>query len=226
MDVVVLTFLLITLVAQQLVLISGKVAYVVNKTECKKENRQTFLSQSLKTLVPQHNRLDAAPIGYLQDFNVSWGQAGEDYAIYLRFFQWRVGYNKNSGRGFFVEMGGLDGVTFSNSFLYEQTLGWNGMLVEAQLDNFKIMQKTRPCTINVWSAACDLDTALLAMSSEKGATFMFLLSSLPLPLPCQLSFSLSVSFTPLISSHILSVFPVLLSKRGEKECWKCSVERV
>ena len=54
----------------------------------------------------------------------AFGQTGEDLNIYNRFFK----ANKYMGNGFFVEMGGLDGLTFSNSFLFEQCLGWKGML--------------------------------------------------------------------------------------------------
>jgi hypothetical protein len=37
--------------------------------------------------------------------------------------------------GTFVELGALDGVLFSNTKFYEDTLGWTGVLIEAQPSN-------------------------------------------------------------------------------------------
>ena len=36
----------------------------------------------------------------------------------------------NFRNGFFIEMGANDGVNQSNSFYYDKSLGWNGVLVE------------------------------------------------------------------------------------------------
>ena len=37
--------------------------------------------------------------------------------------------------GFFVELGALDGITFSNSIWFEKALGWRGILIEGHPDN-------------------------------------------------------------------------------------------
>ena len=95
-----------------------------------------------------------------------WGQVAEDAIIYGQFFRdevWR-------GNGFFVEMGGLDGWMFSNTFLFEHCLGWNGMLIEAEPKNFREMSEHRPCSINVWSAACPSGTAYLPMTQNAGVS--------------------------------------------------------
>lgn len=82
------------------------------------------------------------------------GQRNEDCKIYKRFFKddpkWRRG-------GFFVEMGGLDGHTFSNSLIFEQCLNWRGMLIEAHPTSYLKMIENRPCTWNVWGAVCPPD---------------------------------------------------------------------
>jgi hypothetical protein len=95
----------------------------VLKPECHTP-RATFDPKQLQPIIPQHNQLTSAPIKYLQDFasTPSWSQAREDHAIYHRFFSDKI-FIEN---GFFLEIGGLDGVTFSNTFLFEQALGWKG----------------------------------------------------------------------------------------------------
>lgn len=102
--------------------------------------RATFDPSTLKELIPQHNQLTSAPIPWLADFLKikSWSQAGEDHAIYRRFFSDK----KFVEKGFFLEIGGLDGATFSNTFLFEQSLGWNGMLIEGTL--FQRMDEPLP----------------------------------------------------------------------------------
>ena len=57
-------------------------------------------------------------------FDHAFGQNSEDHVVFRRFFN----HEKYRGNGFFVEMGGLDGLLFSNTFLLEHCLGWNGML--------------------------------------------------------------------------------------------------
>jgi len=82
------------------------------------------------------------------------GQGNEDCKIYKRFFRhekWR----RSNGGGFFVEMGGYDGVSFSNSLIFEWCLGWNGLLVEGHPAFYQQLVTNRPCTINVWGAVCD-----------------------------------------------------------------------
>lgn len=96
----------------------------IQKLECHAP-RKTFDPKSLSLLIPQHNQLTAKPIPYLSGFssNPSWSQVGEDHAVYNRFFSDK----KFVGNGFFLEIGGLDGATFSNTFLFEQALGWKGL---------------------------------------------------------------------------------------------------
>lgn len=95
----------------------------VVKPECQAP-RATFDPKTLRSIIPRHNKLTSPPIKYLQDFasTPSWSQAKEDHAIYHRFFSDK----KFIENGFFLEIGGLDGATFSNTFLFEQVLGWKG----------------------------------------------------------------------------------------------------
>lgn len=43
--------------------------------------------------------------------------------------------------GFFVESGGFDGESYSNSLFLERVRGWSGLLIEADLENYQRMQK-------------------------------------------------------------------------------------
>jgi len=45
--------------------------------------------------------------------------------------------------GFFVECGGLDGETRSNTLYFERFLGWKGLLIEADPSNFHQMLPRR-----------------------------------------------------------------------------------
>ena len=52
-------------------------------------------------------------------------------------------------------MGGLDGVRYSNTYLFNKVLGWKGVLVELGPINFVALEKNRPNEIvNVHAAVC------------------------------------------------------------------------
>ena len=57
--------------------------------------------------------------------------------------------------GTYLEMGGLNGVRFSNTYVFNKVLGWNGVLVELGPQNFAALQKNRPNEIaNVHAGVC------------------------------------------------------------------------
>lgn len=49
-------------------------------------------------------------------------------------------------RGYFLDMGAYDGVKFSNTYRLEQ-LGWTGLCVEANPNNFEILKQNRKCSV-------------------------------------------------------------------------------
>jgi FkbM family methyltransferase len=55
----------------------------------------------------------------------------------------------------FLEMGAVNGVTESVSYLFEKCLGWRGVLVEANPDVFAELTRNRPYALNLRVAACD-----------------------------------------------------------------------
>lgn len=121
------------------------------QTVCLPENRKDYIPPINKR---GKTRLTFGKCNDINSFKFAcYGQRNEDCKIYKRFFKddlkWR-----NGSSGFFVEMGGFDGVSFSNSFIYEQCLGWKGLLIEADPRNYLKMIENRPCTYNVWGAVC------------------------------------------------------------------------
>jgi FkbM family methyltransferase len=51
---------------------------------------------------------------------------------------------KNKQNGTYIELGALDGVLYSNTKFFEDTLHWRGILIEPHPDKFKLLQINRP----------------------------------------------------------------------------------
>lgn len=63
--------------------------------------------------------------------------------------------------GTFVEIGALDGVTFSNTHLYELCFGWSGVLIEANVHNYLRLRKSgRTRSAFVHSAICATESVV------------------------------------------------------------------
>lgn len=80
----------------------------------------------------------------------SYAQAGEDLAV-LEVFA-------NERNGVFVEAGGFDGVTYSNTCLLEREFGWTGLLVEPIPELAAKCREARP----------NSTTAEVALAAEEG----------------------------------------------------------
>eukprot|EP00026_Physarum_polycephalum_P012987 Phypoly_transcript_13342.p1 GENE.Phypoly_transcript_13342~~Phypoly_transcript_13342.p1 ORF type:complete len:266 (+),score=29.40 Phypoly_transcript_13342:59-799(+) len=87
------------------------------------------------------------------------GQVGQDTKIYDRYF-------KNKCYGTFLEMGALDGVTFSNSYFYERVLNWRGVCVEPNPINYDKLMKNRPVCIDINAAVTSTRGMLKFMQVE------------------------------------------------------------
>lgn len=74
-------------------------------------------------------------------------QDQEDLRL-LSFFQSLCG-------GTYVELGGLDGVLYSNSYLFANAMNWTGVLLELNPSSFAQLQVNRPHDITVHAAVCD-----------------------------------------------------------------------
>lgn len=78
---------------------------------------------------------------------LSKSQKGEDL-ILLSWFNGMCG-------GKYIEMGALDGVTYSNSYLFEAALEWDGLLVEIMPPSFQKLQTNRPFNVLVNAGVCE-----------------------------------------------------------------------
>jgi hypothetical protein len=104
----------------------------------------TFLSEmgSMNCLSQTgHDRMDLR----MQN---SKSQSGEDIHAFSMYFQGCAG-------GTYLEMGALDGVSFSNTLSFELDLGWRGILIEADPAQFQLLKQNRPANIVINAAVCD-----------------------------------------------------------------------
>lgn len=51
---------------------------------------------------------------------------------------------KNKKNGTYIELGALDGVLYSNTKFFEDTLNWTGILIEPHPDKFALLKQNRP----------------------------------------------------------------------------------
>ena len=86
---------------------------------------------------------------------IFYGQLGEDEHIYKTYFPTRR-------NGTFLEMGALDGVTYSNTKFFEDRLGWSGVLIEPIPSAFAKLRLNRPrcklfqCAVSVNEGTLDI----------------------------------------------------------------------
>ena len=78
---------------------------------------------------------------------------GEDAAVLRTFFS-----DRQSGvplrHGVFFEIGGVDGLVESNTWVLESCFGWRGVLVEAHPAFFERLRRNRPASLNLRLTAC------------------------------------------------------------------------
>ena len=51
---------------------------------------------------------------------------------------------KNKQNGVYIELGALDGILYSNTKFFEDSLNWKGVLIEPHPGKFKLLQLNRP----------------------------------------------------------------------------------
>jgi FkbM family methyltransferase len=117
-----------------------------------------FLKHQICEPSPSINMLKKPKKSYHQTSNckvppprksVFYSQSNEDIDLYNAFFC-------NVTNGVFVEMGALDGVRFSNTKFFDDSLGWSGALIEASPRSALKLKQTRknPRNIIFSEAAC------------------------------------------------------------------------
>jgi hypothetical protein len=79
--------------------------------------------------------------------NMSTSQDEEDV------WAWENIFGRKRG-GVVVEVGGLDGLTYSNSFLFSRLLGWHAVLIEGSPADYEVMLAHRPEATMINAALC------------------------------------------------------------------------
>lgn len=74
-------------------------------------------------------------------------QSREDRYVLERYFFDRQG-------GTFLEMGGLDGIAYSNSYYWERHLGWKGLLIEGSPTLYANLVRNRPYALTMNAMVC------------------------------------------------------------------------
>ena len=69
----------------------------------------------------------------------------------------------------YVELGGLDGVTYSNSHLFHHGLDWKGVLIEVNPKSFAALQVNRPNDDTFNFAVCSESSEVTFIDSGDGA---------------------------------------------------------
>lgn len=116
-------------------------------------------------------------------------QYGQDHYAWNNFF-----YHLNGGS--FLEIGGHDGLSISNTAYLERTLSWKGILVEPRPHDFAKLRQNRPNATSLNAAVCNASSTLhfveadgvggiLEFMTEKHKDFfksmLDLKSSVPIP---------------------------------------------
>ena len=70
---------------------------------------------------------------------ISMAKMQQNHHNYVKYYKSR--HKKN---GIFVELGALDGITYSNTKFFEDTLKWRGILIEPFVENYEKLIKNRP----------------------------------------------------------------------------------
>ena len=87
-----------------------------------------------------------------------YGQQGEDF-LTDKIFQ-------GNATGFYVEIGCLDGIEFSNTYLFEKK-GWKGICIEAHKDFVELLKMNRPSSQIVHCAVGEKDQESVTFYANK-----------------------------------------------------------
>jgi hypothetical protein len=66
-----------------------------------------------------------------------YSQCQEDEYLNLKYF-------KNKQNGVYIELGALDGLLYSNTKFFEDSLNWKGILIEPHPNKFELLKQIRP----------------------------------------------------------------------------------
>jgi hypothetical protein len=101
-----------------------------------------------------------SPLPLLKEFK---SQAGQDRFVYEQFF-----VNKTEP-GIFVEFGARDGVTHSNTYFFEHSLRWQGLLIEAADYETGNLTAERPRSLFLQAGICRNHSRVIFASTNKAS---------------------------------------------------------
>ena len=84
-----------------------------------------------------------------------YSQQNEDVILWKKYLNYR--------NGFFIELGAMDGVVYSNTKFFEDDMGWTGILLEPEPVQFKRLKVNRPNCITLDYAVSETDGEVLFM---------------------------------------------------------------
>ena len=82
-------------------------------------------------------------------------QSTEDVLFYRHFGHSLLSPESRGQKRYFIEMGGLDGVRYSNTYAIESLFGWYGILIEPGPGFYRRLLKNRPNVIAFNEIVCD-----------------------------------------------------------------------
>lgn len=87
---------------------------------------------------------DTSLSSFMEFCAIHWPVSASQWSQDL-FVMWATSMKRD---GFFLEIGGGDGFTHSNTFSLQKHLGWKGTLIEPDPSQFRVMRKARNCSGN------------------------------------------------------------------------------
>jgi FkbM family methyltransferase len=90
-----------------------------------------------------------------------YSQNGEDCLLWALF-------QEKTKPGYYVEVGALDGLRFSNTYSFERA-GWTGVCIEAHPDYYQLLEQNRPASVNVSVAVGDHDGRITLYANARGS---------------------------------------------------------
>lgn len=105
------------------------------------------------------------PANILSDTDIRYSQANQDVTVYKLL---------NIENGYFIEIGGFDGKTWSNTLWLERRHNWTGLLIEADPDNCDAIDKLGR---NIWrlcSCLSSLESKFFLKKGAEGSSYKYI----------------------------------------------------
>lgn len=89
-----------------------------------------------------------------------YSQQSEDVILWKKYLNYK--------NGFFIELGAMDGVIYSNTKFFEDSLGWTGILIEPEKNQFQRLKQNRPNCILSDYAISEVDGEVIFNTRNGG----------------------------------------------------------